>query len=305
MNSETTSSAKPRKRSPMAADLVVAASLWRSRQLRWLLAAAGFVILTIVVGVGALLWNLRNDQIARSEKDLESLVLVLSEQIDRTFQSLDLLQRDVIERVVNLDIATPEQFVARFSDEATQRLLKGRISAFPHVDALILSDPDGSLVNFSRFWPVPDINISGEQIRFKTEPDLEQFIAKPLRSPTDGQWSLPLARRIMSRDGRLLGSVLGIIKLKYFDDYFRSVAGSHDHSIALFDGDANLVTRFPADESMRGRALGARRILFGMGAGFEKRRFGAHAHERVAFAQASDHYSSEVLAALAADSRSA
>jgi hypothetical protein len=42
-----------------------------------------------------------------------------------------------------------------------------------------------------------------------------------------------------------------------------------------------------------------------MGAGFEKRRFGAHVQERVAFAQASDHYSAQVLAALAADARGA
>lgn len=56
---------------------------------------------------------------------------------------------------------------------------------------------------------------------------------------------------------------------------------------------------------LRGRALGAKRVLLGMGATFEKTRFGAHVQERVAFAQASDHYSSEVLAALAADSRGA
>jgi hypothetical protein len=56
---------------------------------------------------------------------------------------------------------------------------------------------------------------------------------------------------------------------------------------------------------LRARALGSRRVLLGMGAGFEKRRFGAHAQERVAFAQASDHYSAQVLAALAADARGA
>ena len=56
---------------------------------------------------------------------------------------------------------------------------------------------------------------------------------------------------------------------------------------------------------LRARALGARRVLLGMGATFEKTRFGAHVQARVAFAQASDHYSSEVLAALAADTRSA
>jgi len=56
---------------------------------------------------------------------------------------------------------------------------------------------------------------------------------------------------------------------------------------------------------LRARALGSKRVLMGMGATFEKTRFGAHVQDRVAFAQASDHYSSEVLAALAADSRTA
>jgi 7-keto-8-aminopelargonate synthetase-like enzyme len=56
---------------------------------------------------------------------------------------------------------------------------------------------------------------------------------------------------------------------------------------------------------LRARELGSRRVLLGMGAGLEKRRFGAHVQERVAFAQASDHYSAQVLAALAADARGA
>jgi hypothetical protein len=53
----------------------------------------------------------------------------------------------------------------------------------------------------------------------------------------------------------------------------------------------------------RARAHGSKRVLLGMGATLEKKRFGAHVQERVAFAQASDHYSSEVLAAFAADAR--
>jgi hypothetical protein len=56
---------------------------------------------------------------------------------------------------------------------------------------------------------------------------------------------------------------------------------------------------------LRARELGSKRVLLGMGATFEKTRFGAHVQERVAFAQASDHYSSEVLAALSADTRAA
>jgi 7-keto-8-aminopelargonate synthetase-like enzyme len=56
---------------------------------------------------------------------------------------------------------------------------------------------------------------------------------------------------------------------------------------------------------LRGRRHGAHRILFGMGARLEKRRFGAEAYERSAFVQTSDHYSQQALVAYAADARSA
>ena len=55
----------------------------------------------------------------------------------------------------------------------------------------------------------------------------------------------------------------------------------------------------PGDRCGRARSAPSA-CCSGMGATFEKTRFGAHVQERVAFAQASDHYSSEVLAALAA-----
>ena len=51
----------------------------------------------------------------------------------------------------------------------------------------------------------------------------------------------------------------------------------------------------------RGRALGARRILLGMGASLEKRRFGARPLPRCAYGRAADHYSSEVMAGMRAD----
>jgi 7-keto-8-aminopelargonate synthetase-like enzyme len=50
-----------------------------------------------------------------------------------------------------------------------------------------------------------------------------------------------------------------------------------------------------------GERHGSRRVLMGMGAPLEKQRFGAVAHRRVAWVQASDHYAMEVLASLEAD----
>ena len=52
---------------------------------------------------------------------------------------------------------------------------------------------------------------------------------------------------------------------------------------------------------LRARAHGASRVLLGMGAPLEKRRFGARVDARCVYVQASDHYSHEVLAAHAAE----
>ena len=51
----------------------------------------------------------------------------------------------------------------------------------------------------------------------------------------------------------------------------------------------------------RGRALGARRLLWGMGASLEKTRFGARPERRCAYSQTTDTYSLEVLEQIAAD----
>jgi hypothetical protein len=51
---------------------------------------------------------------------------------------------------------------------------------------------------------------------------------------------------------------------------------------------------------LRARSLGATRMSLGMGAGLEKRRFGARAERRCAYVQVADHYGAELLAAVEA-----
>jgi hypothetical protein len=51
---------------------------------------------------------------------------------------------------------------------------------------------------------------------------------------------------------------------------------------------------------LRARHHGAERMYLGMGATLEKTRFGAHVVKRVAYVQASDHYSADMLATYSA-----
>jgi 7-keto-8-aminopelargonate synthetase-like enzyme len=65
---------------------------------------------------------------------------------------------------------------------------------------------------------------------------------------------------------------------------YRHVRSSHSYRQAL------------RQALLRARALRAERVLLGMGAPLEKRRFGARAEARVSFAQSADHFGQEVLA---------
>jgi hypothetical protein len=51
----------------------------------------------------------------------------------------------------------------------------------------------------------------------------------------------------------------------------------------------------------RARAHGSRRVLLGMGASLEKRRFGAQPERRCAYFQAREHFNIELLAQIQAD----
>ncbi len=75
-------------------------------------------------------------------------------------------------------------------------------------------------------------------------------------------------------------------------------AGLHCHSHwSLLDGASSV-----EELMLRARELGLRRVLFGMGASLEKRRFGARSEPRAYYVRADDHYSFDVIHQISVES---
>jgi len=72
-----------RARKPATGALLASAPVWDSHPFRLIVAASGLLIAVIVVAASILLANLRSEQIAKSERDLQSLTTLWAEQIDR------------------------------------------------------------------------------------------------------------------------------------------------------------------------------------------------------------------------------
>ena len=229
-----------------------------------LIVAGGLVLVAVIVAaVWMLLANLRSEQLKASTRDLESLAMVLAEQIDRSLQSIELIQNAVVEGVRNLGVVTPDEFEDRLARFETHQRLRDQIGALPHIDAMVLTTPMGKPVNFSRTWPLPALQPTSNRAydAFNAEPELMSFFGAPLRNPVDGDWVLPLSRRVTGTKGEYLGVAIGVIRISYIEQYFKTVARNHDHSIGLFRRDGSQVARFPQDEKLRNTSLAHRPIF--------------------------------------------
>jgi len=226
-----------------------------TRLIRWIIILGIVLIAAIIAATGIMLLNLRDRELAESEHELKSLTFVLAEQIDRSFQSMELIQTAVIERMQRLGIASAEEYERQMSGRDTSQHLKDQISGLPYVDALVLLDTEGKLINVSRTWPTPyfknpDLDFI---LAFKSDPHLTSYLGGPLRNPLTGTWVLNIARKFNGPNGEYLGIVLAVVTMQSFEQIFQAIAPTPNSSIDLTRRNGTLLARWPHLESALGR----------------------------------------------------
>jgi PAS domain S-box-containing protein len=230
---------------------------WRNRPIRNIILCGLLLIAMIAVGTSIMVTNFRNRELADNERELKNVALIVAEQTDRSFQSLELVLTSVIERMQSLGIASSEDFERQMSSQDVQLMLKDKISALPHIEAVTLINADGKIINFSRFWPTPDINIANRKhfIAFKSDPQLISFISEPVLNRSTGTWSVFLMRKFTAPNGEFVGLVHGAVDLTYFEKFFASILLGEQSSVALYRGDGVLLARYPRVNSAIGKTF--------------------------------------------------
>ena len=204
------------------------------------------VAVALTAGAAAVLFNLRTNALSDSERQVRNMVLVLAEQTDRTLQAVELIQASLIETVDRFRLATAAEFRAQMSRYDVHVALNDKTSALPLVDAITVIDGDGQLVNSSRSWPAGAVNVADRDFfrALKADPNLTSFVGEPVRNRSTGSWTIQLARKVKSPTGELLGMVLGVMELRYFESFFASIS-MPGTSISLLRTDGVQLARFP------------------------------------------------------------
>lgn len=114
----------------------------------------------IVAGTVVIIVNLRARAVTETERELRNMALVLAEQIDRSFESVALVESGLVERLNRLNIVSADKLRSDMSGHDAHLMLKDMIKGLPHIETLTISDARGTIINFSRGWPVPHLTLA-------------------------------------------------------------------------------------------------------------------------------------------------
>jgi signal transduction histidine kinase/HPt (histidine-containing phosphotransfer) domain-containing protein/ActR/RegA family two-component response regulator len=233
----------------------------------WLLyTCTCLIIVVLIMADAAVSLHLRETALRGTETNLRNISLALAEQADRAVQGVDLVLSSTAEFVSTEQVEDAADFRRRMADRRVHELLQQKVVGLPYINAVTMIAANGDLINFSRYWPIPPVNVADRDYfqKMRDDPALQRFFSQPVRNRGDNTWTIYLAHRVPVRDGGFAGLLLGAIDLKYFEDFYRSVSLGEGTAISLIRLDGALLARYPpADAIGSVFPLGGRRALGG------------------------------------------
>ena len=221
-------------------------STCRSRRLARLVVGTAFVIAVVAGANATILSHLHDSTLRETQTNLLRQSLTLSELVERTLQSVDLVLTSAADKV--RAGAADDGDLRALRDRDFFLFLQDEKSELPQIDTLGLVDAQGRRVAHSRGWPLQDIDLSSREYfqSLDQNPGLPLFIARPVRGSTTGAWVVVIARPVTAADGRFLGVVFASTLMSYFEELFAATSLSDGYAASLLREDGTLLARYPA-----------------------------------------------------------
>jgi signal transduction histidine kinase len=230
---------------------------------RLLYICTALLILVLLATNATVILHLRKNELLDQERQMKNLSLTLAEQADRSFQSVDLVISRVGEQIAAAGVTDSGSLLQKMAGRDVHEFLLEKISGIPQLDAVTLINREGKLINFSRAWPIPEVNVSDRDYfqALKDDPKLNSYISAPVRNRGTGTWTIYLARRLNGPNGEFIGLILGAIEMRYFEDFYRAIALDEGSTIAVLRLDGVMLARFPHADVIGQAYSDSRRLL--------------------------------------------
>lgn len=240
---------------------------------RWLL-IAGTVFIVLLLGVvGVTIYIQRQQAIEEWRGNMLHLSRLMAEHAEQTVRAADLVLKSVTDRLTGLGVEDEVGLRSVLSSRASYDMLKDSISGVPQIDVLSITDANGDLINFTRFFPAPAVNFA-ERDYFKvhsSEPERNLFLSDAVKNKITNEWSFYLTKKIKNKDGRMLGIAIVGFSSDFFRKYYESINISEFSAVALYRQDGSLLARYPPTDDVLGTTIVNHPALVALRSGIDTR----------------------------------
>ncbi|MBA5603769.1 response regulator [Duganella sp. FT3S] len=215
----------------------------------------GAVILLLCLATLGAAWLLRQRAIEDWRSDMSSLSLVLAENVSQTMASTYLVLDGLTDVVHAIQLRAPGPLAAATGTEQLFQTMRDKISGLPQVDVATVADADGTVLNFTRSYPPPPINLADRDYFawHRAHADSAPFLSQPVRNKGNGKWTFYVSRRLNDAHGRFAGVVLVGVSCDFFSQFFRNVSLGEHAAISLYRRDQTLLARWPHADQLMGK----------------------------------------------------
>ena len=223
---------------------------------RTFLEGLGFGLILLTIGSA---WLLISRETAMEDWKIlaRKYALTVVQSVHQSMVSADLILTNINDTVRENRLATPDAVRSALATAQTFEMLKARMAIAPQVDVTTIVALNGDVINFSRSFPPPPINLADRDYfkALQSDDKLDVFLSVPVRNRGTGTWTFYLARKIRAPDGSMLGALLTGLHSFYFSDYFERVALANGSAVSLFRQDGVLMARYPEREGLIGASF--------------------------------------------------
>ena len=225
---------------------------------RALLAATAVVILLTWAAVAFASWRGREDAIDDWRFFLANLSEMAAQHADQTLAAADGVLERVVDDVNKTAPADGADFAATAGSREMHELLRRRQSDLPQIGVVSLLTTNGRLVNFSRTFPTPTVDLADrDYLQAHLASDaLAVYLSAPVINRGNGRWTFYLARKVRATDGRMVGIALVGIECAYFQRFYESIDSAREGvTVLLLRRDGLLLARQPPIEAFVGKSF--------------------------------------------------
>jgi signal transduction histidine kinase/DNA-binding NarL/FixJ family response regulator len=208
------------------------------------------LLLTIgqLVGLGLVLEREKHEAIQNARRELEGRSALLAAHSQQILTAAKIVLESVAEDVRRANAQTPEEFRALLSGRDSFNRMLQRAQVVPQVDVATIVAVNGDILNFTRSYPPPPINLADRDY-FKAHfngDGLALYVSVPVKNRGNGAWTFYLSKAIRSAKGEIIGMVLTGIESRFFVDIFSSLTVDEAATaVSLFRQDGILLSRTP------------------------------------------------------------